>query len=566
MTLWRILTMILLGSVYAARAVEPSPAKTGYSITGIVVSSMDESPVPHAHLNAVQVFPGRTGTTFRGQGPPSGIGADADDHGRFVLVVPSAGKWRLMASAIGFVAQAYNGHDGFSSAVVLTQSGPQIDLHFRLAPEAEIEGTVLDEAGEAVRNARVVLEHRPAPSPDREQQEFRNRMVVQTDDRGVYDFSGLAPGDYRVMVDAKPWYSTSLQPRINNGPLSQDPALDVTYQLTWFPGVDDPAQAETLSLKPAEIRRAEFQLVPIPAVHVIFPNSPSGDIASRRFPSYPVLERVDVTGSAMTTSLPNGIGSRDRIEIGGLAPGLYRMRVPGGDQATQNRLIQIRAGDSRVVDAATVSSETANITIETDSPDDERSLGVQLINVENGARFTQVSENMFFRARAGASSSTRESQQPLIQVPPGRYEVRLGGRDSYLLGIAAKGAEVSGRFLTVRAGDVSLKLRTARGRATVNGVAVADSKPIEGAMVVLVPAGLGDPGCFANVVRDQTNTDGSFDLTDIVPGQYILIAVTNGWKINWSDSATLQHYLTQGVPLDIRADARLTQEVTAQQP
>lgn len=136
----------------------------------------------------------------------------------------------------------------------------------------------------------------------------------------------------------------------------------------------------------------------------------------------------------------------------------------------------------------------------------------------------------------------------------------------YLLGIAAKGAEVSGHFLTVHGGDVVLKLRTAHGRATVNGKALSEGKPVEGAMVVLVPAGLDDPGSFTSVVRDQTNTDGSFDLDDIVPGQYILIAVADGWQLNWNDAATLQRYLTQGIPLDIRPDAKLNQEITIQQP
>ncbi len=94
------------------------------------------------------------------------------------------GAWHLRASATGFVTQAYEEHNDYSSAIVLTAAEPTIDLHFRLSPEAEIAGTVLDEAGEGVRGARVTLQHRGANPPDEEGQTFRNRMVTQTDDRG----------------------------------------------------------------------------------------------------------------------------------------------------------------------------------------------------------------------------------------------------------------------------------------------------------------------------------------------------------------------------------------------
>jgi hypothetical protein len=85
-------------------------------------------------------------------------------------------------------------------------------------------------------------------------------------------------------------------------------------------------------------------------------------------------------------------------------------------------------------------------------------------------------------------------------------------------------------------------------------------------MVLLVPAGLDDPGSFTRLVRDQTNTDGSFDLNDIVPGQYILIAIDHGWTVNWNDTTTLQKYLTQGIPLDLHADAIGKQDIPVQAP
>lgn len=558
-------TILLLAcSAFAAAPVAATPS---YRITGVVISSVDKNPLPHVHLNAVPTSEGRMGGNFvaRGAGFNRGIEVDSDEHGRFALTVPSPGRWRLMAGASGFVTQAYNEHDGYSSAVVLTDAAPTINLRFQLAPEAQVAGIVLDEAGEPVRDAHVMLQRRPFPSPDREQQEFRNRMTAQTDDRGVYEFSGLAEGDYRIMVDAKPWYSVSGQSQVSNTASPIDPALDVTYQLTWYPGVDDPAEAEVLSLHSADNRHADFYLSPVPAVHLRFPVPASANSTGRPVPFFPVLERVGVGAYGMGTFNQGSSFSTGQLELGGLAPGLYRMRIPGSDREGQTRLIEIAPGTSRIVDATTVALETANLTIETDPGGEERDLGIELRNVESGARFTAFGGDAFFRSRSSENQQST-SRPVVIQVPPGRYEVRVTGKDAYLLGIAAKGAEISGHFVTVHAGDGTLRLRTGRGRASINGIVVASGKPVEGALVILVPAGLDNPGSFASVVKDQTNTDGSFDLNNIVPGQYILIAVSRGWQVNWEDSATLQRYLTQGIPLDLHAEAHLKQEITVQEP
>jgi hypothetical protein len=568
-----MLSVVVLTVAYAAHAAEVSRDSEGYKITGIVVSSVDGSPVPHAHLSAGPSVSGRGEMirNFRGERNPSGIGTDADEHGRFTLPVASAGRWRLTASANGFVTQAYDEHDSFSAAVVLTSHERTVDLHFRISPEAEITGTVLDEAGEPVRDARMVLQHRPAVSPGQDQEEFRNRMVVQTDDRGVFDFSGLAEGDYRVMADAKPWYSTAGQPRLSSGSgAASDSALDVTYQLTWFPGVDDAAQAEILSLHPADSERADFHLVPIPAAHIRFSSPLAAGPPQRRAGSlFPILERVDTSGSGVGTmaTRAGGFGSAGQFDLGDLAPGLYRLRVPGSDQNAQIKLIEITPGSSRVLDSTVSGIQLADITLESPSSGEEDLQRVVLKNVETGARFRPWRANEFIRARAGNSDS--ESKVPegiTIQVPPGRYEVSLAAQDTYLVGMAARGADVAGRFIVVHPGEVKLTLRMAKGRAAVSGLATANGKPVEGAMVVLVPAGLKDPSSFTSVVRDETNTDGSFDLNDVIPGQYILIAVDRGWQVNWKDGAALEKYLMQGVPLDLRTDVRVKQEIVVQEP
>jgi hypothetical protein len=573
-----IAAFLCVGIVGAEPAPPVSPA-AAFRITGVVLNSVDGSPVPHCHLSVSLEVRGRG--PGPGPGPrrqfPSSDGVDADEHGRFSLSVSSAGSWQLTATALGYVSQAYDQHENYSSAVVLTNAAPVVDLVFRLPPESSIRGEVRDEANEAVRNARVGLLSQQLPSPGDRTDPFRVRAFTQTDDRGMYEFANLPPGRYRVMVEAKPWYANTNQSRRFNQPVSStdataslDPSLDMTYQLTWFPGVGDALQAETLALRAGDDRRADFHLVPIPAVHLRIVPPPNEQSGTRTVPIYPVLERMDVgvPGNGLTQSsistTPQG-----QIDVGGLSPGLYRVRIPEQNSEARSALVEVTGGSTRVLDFNAAASATANVTVHLDgADDDERVFGVELTDPATGQRFSPFGGGGRPMPVAMRRGQQRPQPQELtFQVPPGRYEVNLLGRgETYLTGVSAPGADVVGRFITVHEGDVTLTLHTASGRAMITGIANFQGAPSVGAMVLLIPAGLDDPSSFTTVARDQTNTDGSFELQNVVPGQYILLAIDRGWNVNWKDPSTLTSYLTQGVPLDIRSNASLKQNIDANAP
>ena len=102
----------------------------------------------------------------------------------------------------GYRLQAYEQHESFSSGVVLTDAAPSAAVTFRLAPDAVLSGVVFDEAGEPVAAAQVQAQDVTAGSND------RLAGLAQTDDRGHYELAGLAPGGYRLRVDARPWYAS----------------------------------------------------------------------------------------------------------------------------------------------------------------------------------------------------------------------------------------------------------------------------------------------------------------------------------------------------------------------
>lgn len=557
---------VLVITSFAAAQATPAAASS-YRITGTVISSTDGAPVQHCHLTATLV-PRGSGSSRQS---PTPIGTfDADNQGHFSIPLPSAGMWRLTASARGYVTQAYEEHELFSSGVVLTDSAPAIDLRFRLSPEAVITGKVLDEAGEPVRHARVLLLAMSVPGPDSIQRAARTRAAVATDDRGVYEFDGLPPGDYQMNVQAQAWYAIAAQQRSNAaGQTTVDPSLDVAYPLTWYPGTANRAEAETLSLRAGDTRQADFQLLPVPSVHLRILPQAEDATDGRRIPSYPMIERISEEGDGSFVPAAAHIDPQGGIEVSGLAPGRYEIRMQGPGQDVKPALIDVTgSGSQQTLDmgaAATMAS--ASIHIDGIPETEANSVEANLVDPTTGRNAARSGGGAYLLRGSLLRRQRTTTRGHIVEVPPGRYEVVLNGKpDLRLTGITAQSATAVGRFVTVPSGDSALNLHVAEGRATITGFATTQGRPSVGAMVLLVPATLEDPAGLNIIRRDQTNTDGSFDLNDVLPGEYILIAIDHGWQVNWRDPSTLRGYMMHGVPLDLTSSASVKQNIEAQAP
>jgi hypothetical protein len=566
-SLLRLLLLALAGGCVAAAQVEaPAPASP-YRISGIVLGSTNESPVAHSHLTATLVPRGSsTGRQF-----PAPIGTfDADEHGRFSIPLPSAGMWRVTASAPGYVTQAYDEHEAFSSGIVLTAATPEMDLRFRISPEAVISGKVLDEAGEAVRHARVSLMTLRPEGPDSIQPPPRTRAVTTTDDRGAYEFDDLPPGDYRINVQAQVWYAVAAQPRrfdkANEPP--PDPSLDVTYPLTWYPGSSDPDGAETISLHAGDSHQADFQLRPIPSLHLRILPDTGADAHGRRVQSYPMVQQISSDGGIGFVPISAHMDSQGAVDVGGLAPGRYEIRMQGPGQEMKSTLVDVSAGSVQAVDMS-APTNMASVTLHVDGIAEEQANSVQinLVDPATGRNSARSSRGAYVLSGALLRKRNASATDRVVEVPPGRYEIVLSGKPNiFLTGITAQSADAVGRLVNIPSGSSTLTIHVAEGRATLTGIATIQGKPSVGAMVLLVPATLGNPASLNIIRRDQTNTDGSFDLNDVLPGQYILLAIDHGWHVNWRDPATLRGYMMHGVPIDLASTASLKQNIEAQAP
>jgi hypothetical protein len=106
-----------------------------------------------------------------------------------------------------------------------------------------------------------------------------------------------------------------------------------------------------------------------------------------------------------------------------------------------------------------------------------------------------------------------------------------------------------------------LILKVARPSCAIEGFVKKDGKSAPGVMVVLVPIGLNnDIELFR---RDQSDLDGSFVLPSVIPGKYTVIAIQDGWSLEWGRPEVLAQYLAKGVPVTVSANEHQSVHLSA---
>jgi hypothetical protein len=262
--LMTLAALCLLGGPTGTAAQTASVHGNGYKIAGTVVSKTDGHPLTRAR---VTVRDTKDPQKFESQ-------VTADD-GKFSFTGVPAGKYSLTGARRGFITASYDQHEQFSTAIV---TGADLDteaLVLRLAPAAVISGKILDESGEPVRQASVMLyfdDHSSGVD------QIRQARGAQTDDQGAYEIPSLSPGTYFLSASAKPWYALHPQSdpagsRRKGSPEATanfDRSLDVAYPLTYYPDVTDADSAAPIPIRGGEHVQVEIHLNPVPSLHLRF--------------------------------------------------------------------------------------------------------------------------------------------------------------------------------------------------------------------------------------------------------------------------------------------------------
>jgi protocatechuate 3,4-dioxygenase beta subunit len=530
-----------------------------YRIAGKVVNSTSGTPLSQARVSIASA-----------QNQQQKISVMTGDDGAFEFRGLPPGKYSLEAARRGFITSAFEAHENFSTAIVTGGDSDSEHLVFRLTPQAVLTGRVLNEAGEPVRNAVVSLFRQDQTTGVSQVRKINND---QTDDRGVYEFSGLPSGAYFLAVDAKPWYA--VHPRsIPNGQDMSDPnastpaattapvaahSLDVTYATTFYPDTTDSDDATPIPLRGGEHMSADIHLAPVPALRIVvsMPGSPEHGFSMPALLKKSFDSMENVTGILMGGNdpsddqrasnflpLPNGT-----IEIIGIPPGKYTVYVPdsSGDPS-QGALAEVELNQNgQQLDPSSgnpVSSLKFKVQIV-----EQRQIPAQLVlALQNGEHKVVV-----------ASRVDTKGESTFVHIPPGKYNLLAAtpAMDYEVVRIKTGGSSTKGHTVEIAAGStIEGEVTLVGGSGRVQGVAKSNGKGVAGAMVVLVPA---DPEANSELFRrDQSDSDGSFSLGTIIPGQYTIVAIENGWDLDWSKSGVIAHYLPKGHKVTVGAAAQAT--------
>ena len=151
-----------------------------------------------------------------------------------------------------------------------------------------------------------------------------------------------------------------------------------------------------------------------------------------------------------------------------------------------------------------------------------------------------------------------------VPISAGLYDLTLlGAPGFYVDRVESSGAKASGRSVEIQGSNaVSLAVYVAHGVTQVEGVAQRDGKPVAGAMILLVPRDFtGNP---LSLRRDESDSDGTFMLPQVLPGSYTVVAVENGWDQEWSNPAVIKTWLGLGETIDVSPNAKKTVAVKVQ--
>jgi Carboxypeptidase regulatory-like domain len=506
--------LIWLAILLCASTASAQNASGGYRIAGRVIDAVTGDPVARAVVSVL--------TTEDYKVIASSL---TDAEGHFSFSGLAAGKYPLNAARRGYRTSYFDEHEDFSSAIVTGDGQDTGSLLFRLPPAAVIRGVVTGDGGDPVESAQVMLFKRSAGAESGAHlQQVAN---IPTDDTGGYEFNNLPSGEYYIAVKADPWYAQH-----GGGvrkPAQEPSPLDVAYPTTYYDSTIDENAATPLTLDWGAREQSDINLHAVPAVRFTVP------LVMGRRNSRPVISlHQKVFGNTVNVQSFNvGGPSQGTLDVPGMAPGTYDIEI--GDPP---RKITVNA--------------TSEVELDPSAGAPMLAIAGTLVMAGGGSVPDDIS--LVLTSDEGdppVQADARQGHFQMNAVPSGSWTLVAGSQKQTLAVVATSvsGAIAAGNKIVVRDRPVQVIVTLSSAQTRVQGFAKKDGKGVSGAMIVLVP---NERSAYPALVRrDQSDSDGSFSLIDVPAGQYTVVAIEDGWKLDWQRREVIEPYLRSGVAVTI---------------
>ena len=197
--------------------------------------------------------------------------AATDGDGRFEIKKVAPGRYTFLATHSGYLTQSYQSRGIYGGTTLRLAPGQQIDgALFRLVRGAVVTGRIVDESEEPLAKIGVTALRKRSPEEmeDLSPRMSKDRLIwsstAQSDDRGEYRIFDLMPGEYYIRAsgadfglgseDGMDWATRT--------------SVGSQYAASFYPGVIQLDQAQTVVLSPGEEVRAEFAMRHVKTVEV----------------------------------------------------------------------------------------------------------------------------------------------------------------------------------------------------------------------------------------------------------------------------------------------------------
>jgi hypothetical protein len=490
----------LIAAVFLASA----PAVFSQSaIEGTVVDSRTGRPAPRTEVALL----GHRGTAM----------ARADAEGNFKFTGVEAGPYQLVPVRGKIVGQAPSLAAAGPSVAVRLEPGQALSgIVLKAAPQAAVEGVVLDEAGNPLEHARVEA-FRPGYTGGRYAM-IPAGAAAYTDDRGRYRLYNLDPGRYFLRAT-----------------YAAQPSPGRAYAPVYFHDALSPSDAVQIELGPGEDRSgAGFRMRLVRAF----------DVRGRVTGCDPARAWVALEGAAPRTKPVDRDGS---FVFQGVTPGEYTVEAacaPAQDN--------MRGSASVTVDGT---GDIEGIEVRIEPPADIHGR-VRIEGMDGGAISCQGLRVALLAGDAVAAVEVDSSGSfTFPAVPAGTYEVGVNEPlpgNFYVKSITFGGADVLEHGMRTSDGGI-LEIVLSPSGGAVNGTVLDGGKPAANTPVVLTP----DEARRAR--RDLyrvtgTGPDGRFLFGNLPPGRYTLFAWSDVFRLDphaWRNPEVLSKYADQGRSVEV---------------
>jgi hypothetical protein len=249
-------------------------------------------------------------------------------------------------------------------------------------------------------------------------------------------------------------------------------------------------------------------------------------------------------------------GSETEFHILGVPAGKYVLPEVAGQagQVTKRAAIDLTRGDAVVDPASEQPLGTVKATLR----------GQDGSKLPEGVVFALIPDD---RKEGQGRNLDAKGEATIDGLTPGGYYVSIwqGNRSYFVTSLSIDGKAVTGDEVRVTgAAPIALTVTAARASGRVEGIAAKDGKPAPGVLLLMLSNDARYRAKYQWV--QQSDLDGSFQMDGVPPGRYTLMAIEDGFDLEWQKAEVVSRYLPLGVAVVVPANSEMPVKLTAPVP